>query len=272
MTQGFTRPFTPGGTASILAPLPWKFAYDLLVIHFRTDPKALAKYLPAPLTPLDDSGEAFLWSPRITCHPVAGDPAAQDAAMSGYNVCVIAIPAKLNGKPTMFSAFQWCDRDWLIVLSWFIGATSKGAVIEQTSVHPLMDKLGSPNSGKLGGQIHRTVSRFGNRVIDMTFRPDREIAVTDMDFFTSKLPLTGMRHLPDIHIPPTGKPPIHDLVQQVMTQTTFGTPLAGAATLKFFDVANEELMPIAPKEVLGGYSLPMANLLEGIRVVHDYNA
>ena len=51
-----------------------------------------------------------------------------------------------------------------------------------------------------------------------------------------------------------------------------GNILAGSATLKFFDVANEELMPIAPREVLGGYSLPMANVLEGIRVVHDYNA
>ncbi|MDR2872801.1 MAG: acetoacetate decarboxylase family protein, partial [Xanthomonadaceae bacterium] len=156
MTKGFTRPFTPSGNASIVHPLPWKFAGDLLLIHWRCDPEALAKYLPVPLEPLDDSGEVYLWSPKLTCHPVDMDPAEMDPSQTGYNVCVIGIPAKLNGKPTMFSAFQWCDRDWLIVLSWFIGATSKGGDFSETSRHPLIEKLGSPLRGGIGNPIHRT--------------------------------------------------------------------------------------------------------------------
>jgi acetoacetate decarboxylase len=272
MTQGHTRPFSPTGKASIVDALPWKFAGDLLLVHFRSDPVELAKYLPAPLTPLDDSGEAFIWTPQLTCHPVDADPETMDPAQTGYNVCVMGIPALLDGKPTMFSAFQWCDKDWLIVLSWFIGATSKGGEFHTTSRHPLIDRIGSPNSGKLGGEIHRTVSRFGNRVIDIKVRPEREIALEDLGFYTSKLPLTGMRHMPDITIPRTGKPAVHDLVQQIMSGTSFGTPLAGTASLSFGDGPNEELLPIQPIETLGGYILPMTMVLEGIKIVHDYNA
>jgi acetoacetate decarboxylase len=272
MTKGFTRPFSPSGNASIAHALPWKFAGDLLLLHFRSDPLALAKYLPAPLEPLDDSGEMFLWSPQLTCHPVDMDPAMMDPAQTGYNVCVIGIPAKLNGKPTMFSAFQWCDKDWLIALSWFIGATSKGGEFHQTCRHPLIGRIGSPLDGRMGHEIHRTVSRFGERVVDMTYRPEREIAMDDLTFYTSLLPLTGMRHMPDITIPPTGKPPVHDLVQQIMRDTSFGTATAGSATLRFGGGPNEELLPIQPIEVMSGYSIPLTMILEGIRVVHDYNA
>jgi hypothetical protein len=250
--------------------LPWKFAGDLSLIHFRCDPAALASYLPEPLEPLDDSGEAFIWSPRLSCHSVEVDPATQDPAQSGYNVCVIGLPARINGQPTLFSAFQWCDRDWLVVLSWFIGATSKGGVIEQTSVHPLMKTIGSPNAGGLGSGFRRTVSRLGQRVIDMSLQPKREVTMDDLSFYTSKLPLTGMRHMPDLTLPPSGKPAVHDLVQQIMSDVNFGTPQAGEATLKFHDAANEELLPLQPIEVYGGYIIPMAFNLEGVRIVHDY--
>jgi acetoacetate decarboxylase len=272
MTRGFTRPFSPSGMASINHPLPWKFAGDLLLVHFRSDPAALASYLPEPLKPLDDSGECFLWSPRLTCHPVDMDPATMDAGQTGYNVCVIGIPALLDGKPTMFSAFQWCDRDWLIVLSWSIGATSKGAEIEETFRHPLIGRIGSPLDGALGHPVQRTVSRFGSRVVDMTYTPERETRMEALDFYTSLVPLTGMRHMPDIAIPPAGKPPVHDLVQQIMRDTSFGTPTAGSATLRFGEGPNEDLLPMQPLEVMGGYSIPMTMILEGIRVVHDYNA
>jgi len=270
LTNGFTRPFSPEGRASTMAPFPWKFAMDLLLVHFRCDPAALAAYLPAPLTPLDDSGEAFIWSPRISCHPVSIDPETLDPAQTGYNVCVIGLPAMLDGKPTLFSAFQWCDKDWLVVLSWFIGATSKGAEFHETSRHPLMERQGSPNSGRLGGEIHRSVSRFGKLVADIKVRPEREIALEELAFFTDKLPLTGMRHFPDVAIPPTGRPVLHDLVQQIMSDNSFGIPVAGRAELSFGAGPNEELLPLAPKEVLGGYVLPLTNLLHGVKVVHDY--
>ena len=93
-----------------------------------------------------------------------------------------------------------------------------------------------------------------------------------LSFYTALLPLTGMRHMPDVTIPPTGKPAVHDLVQQIMRDTSFGTPTAGKATLRFGEGPNEDLQALQPIEVLGGYTIPMTMILEGIRVVHDYNA
>jgi hypothetical protein len=172
----------------------------------------------------------------------------------------------------MFSAFQWCDKDWLIVLSWFIGATSKGADFHDTSRHPLIGRIGSPLDGGLGHPIRRTVSRFGDRVVDMAYTPEREIAMEDLSFYTALLPLTGMRHMPDVTLPPTGRPVVHDLVQQIMRDTSFGTPTAGRASLRFGDGPNEDLLAIQPIETIAGYSIPMTMVLEGIRIVHDYNA
>lgn len=261
MTNGYTRPFSPSGQASIVPALPWQFAGDLLLLHFRADPAALARYLPPPLTPVDDSGEAFLWSPRLVCHPVGQDPSTLNPARTFYNVCVVGLPAMLNGSRTLYSAFQWGDRDWLMAISWFIGACSKLAQIEQSGEHALLP----------GRQtINRQVTRHGESVVRMSFTPDKEVTLEDMGFYFKSLPLTSMRHIPDCHIPPIGRPLVHDLTQMVMSEVHFGTPSTGPATLSFGNADNEDLMPLQPQKVFGGYRVPMRFVLEGVRVVHSY--
>lgn len=272
MTQGFSRPFSPSGRASVVPELPWKFAGDLLLLHFRTDPEALARYLPAPLSPADDSGEAFVWSPRLNCHPASVAPEDMHPSRTYYNVCVLGLPAQMDGKRTMYSAFQWGDRDWLVVLSWFLGACSKLAQIDESGMHPLMAHQGSPATGTFGSTTRRTVSRHGETIVDMSFKPKAAADISALDFYFRNLPLTSMRHIPDLHVPPRGRPVVHDLTHMVMSNVSFGTPVSGDATLRFGDADNEELLPLQPREVLGAYRVPMTFLLEGIRVVHDYLA
>src|SRR5438094_2332 len=125
MLKGFTRPFTSGGRASSVPPLPWRFASDLLLIHFRADPDALTSLLPAPLEPSNTPDEAFLWSPSLKTYPAEGEVIGLNPSRTHYNVAVIGIPCKFQGQPTMLSAYQWSDRDWLVIFSWFIGTCSK---------------------------------------------------------------------------------------------------------------------------------------------------
>ncbi len=172
----------------------------------------------------------------------------------------------------MFSAFQWGDRDWLLGLSWFLGACSKLAVIEQTGQHPLYATLGSPAHGGLSSRVRRTVSRHGERIVDISITPRKSIGVADLGFYFDTLPLTCMRHIPDMSVPPCGRPALHDLTQMVMTDVTFGEPVAGDATLCFLNADNEELLPLQPKEVMGGYISPMAFVLHGANTIHDYLA
>lgn len=271
MTCGYSRPFSPSGRASLVPELPLKFAGDLMLIHFRANQESIARYIPAPLTP-SDSGEAFVWTSRLNCHGFDVDPATLNPARSFYNVCVVGLPAMLDGKPTMFSAFQWGDRDWLLGLSWFLGACSKLAVIEQTGTNAIFSSLDSPAHGGLGSTIRRTVSRHGELVVDAAITPNRDIAIDELSFYFDTLPLTCMRHIPDMSIPPRGVPALHDLTQMVMADVSFGAPVAGHAALRFFDADNEEIMPLQPTEVLGGYITPMAFILRGANIIHDYLA
>lgn len=267
---GYTRPFTPNGEASMLEPLPWRFAGNLLLFHFRTDPDAIAAYLPEPLAPSDPPGEAYVWSPHLKCYPEGVAPEDWPPARSHYDVAVIGLPARLHGERTMFSAFQWCNRDWLVLLSWFLGACSKLAEIETSGLHPLLP--GMTQDGGLGTQLRRVVSRNGEAVMRMEFSPQRVIDVAELEFYTRNLPLTCMRHVPDCHVPPLGKPLVHDLTQMVMSGLKQGETLAGEGALEFCPADNEELMPLAPKEVLGAYWMPMGFMLDGVRIVHQYDA
>jgi len=267
---GFTRPFSPLGHASAVPAFPWKFAGDLLLVHFKADPKGLAGFLPEPLTPSDPADEAFVWSPHLRCYPHELDPTTVNPARTHYNVAVVGIPCMLNGERTMYSAFQWCDRDWLVILSWFLGSCSKQAHIEQSGTHPMLGAVDSTQTGDLGTALRRTVTRHGDRVVDIGFTPQKSLQITDLDFYTRNLPLTCERHIPDVEYPPRGRPLVHDLCQMVMEDASFGQPLSGPATLSFGESDNEELLSIQPTEVLGGYWLPMGFNLMGVKVIHDF--
>jgi hypothetical protein len=273
MTRGYTRPFSPQGNASIIEPLPWRFAGDLHVVHFRADPNALNALLPPPLAPPEHPGDAFLWSVRFMTSPDEdGVERDRHPARSNYTVAVIGVPCLHNGNKTMISAFQWCDRDWLVVMSWFLGACSKQAEIEESGTHPLAHVSGSPQTGGMGTTFNRSVSRNGQEVLRYSVTPSTPVSLDDLAFYTDNLPLTCERHFPDVHYPPRGKPDVHDLCQMLMSDTQFGEIRKGTATLSFGSADNEDLLPIQPSEVLGGYILPMGFKLRGIRVTHDYLA
>ena len=268
MTEGYSRPFSPKGETSLVPELPWRFGGDLLLIHFEADEEALNAHLPAPFQPSKKLGEAFLWSPKLICYPIGSQPATINPYQTSYNVAVIAIPCRLHGVETLYSAYQWADKDWLVVLSWFLGACSKLAVLEQSGLHPLLPAMNQ--KGAIGSSIRRTVSRNGEKIIDLSFSPKETRSMGDMGFYLSSLPLTCERHIPDCSFPRTGKPLVHDLTQMVMSDTEFGQILKGDADLRFLDADNEDLIPLQPKRVLGGYWLPMGFTLEGVKSIYNY--
>ena len=48
--KGFCYPLSPEGTCSLLGNFPWHYGTEYLNIAYRTDPDALAKWIPEPLT------------------------------------------------------------------------------------------------------------------------------------------------------------------------------------------------------------------------------
>ena len=274
MRQGFTRPFSPQGQASTLPPLPWRFAADQMLVHFCADPEVLESYLPPPMVPNPDRrGEAFLWTPNLNVHPTdeTVNATIRNPHRTHYNVCVIAVPGLFKGEPRLISAYQWCDRDWLIILSWLIGTCAKQAEFCDNGAHPMFARLDSDRTGGLGSPISRTLSRNGEQLIHIESTMEEHIEATDMSFFTSTMPLLSERHIPDFNIPPTGKPLVHDLTQMLLTDSTGQNFRRGSASLKFNATAdNEELGKLQPVKLLGAYRWETSWVMPGIKVVHNY--
>jgi len=274
--KGHARPFSPNGTSSAVPPFPWRFAADQVVIHFRADPKALNALLPPPMKPNPErQGEAFIWTPNLKCHPVDEHEFAniKNPARTQYNVAVLAVPGLFMNKPALISAFQWCDKDWLVVLSWIIGTCARQAQFYDTGMHPLFAEMGSSLTGGLGSNFNRTVSRHGEQLMKMSYTPEQEISVKDMDFFYGTFPLLSERHIPDVEIPPRGRPVVHDLTQMTLLDQAMDGFTKGPASLEFnANADNEELGPLQPSEVLGGYRWRMSFILPGIKVAHNYLA
>jgi hypothetical protein len=155
-------------------------------------------------------------------------------------------------------------------MSWFLGACSKLASIDQSGTHPLFSAVGSPQTSGAGTTLKRTVTRHGDGIISMSMTMRERVQVSDLGFYTRNLPLTCERHFPNLDIAAQGRPLVHDLTQMIMSNIVFGEAWRGDATLRFGASDNEELLPLQPTEVLGGYLLPMAFLLEGIKVIYNY--
>ena len=274
MLSGFTRPFSPQGLASALPPMPWRFAADQMLVHFKANPDVLDSYLPPPMVPnTERRGEAFLWTPNLNIHPIDDkvNVATKNPHRSHYNVCVIAVPGLFNGEPRLISAFQWCDRDWLVILSWMIGTCAKQAEFRDSGWHPMFGRLGSKRTGDLGTEITRTVSRHGEQLIWMACTLQERIDSSDMSFFTSTMPLLSERHIPDLNVPPTGRPLVHDLTQMALEDSEGRNFRRGTADLQFnANADNEELGPLQPTDVLGCYRWETSWVMPGITKVYDY--
>ena len=276
MRRGFTRPFSPKGKASALPSLPWVFAADQVMIHFKSDPDVIKSYLPFPIKPNPErDGEALLWTPNLKCYPQNEEEMSniKNPARTQYNVCVIAVPGLFDDKEILISAFQWCDKDWLVILSWMIGTCAKQATFLDNGVHPLFADVNHNQTGALGTEFTRTVSRNGEQLININYTPEMNITSKEMKFFTSTFPLLSERHIPDFNIPPKGKPLVHDLTQMILEKSSAKGFVKGKASLKFnADADNEELGDLMPTHVLGGYRWQTSWLMPGLKVVHDYNS
>ena len=49
--KGYCYPLTPEGKASLLGDMPWHYGTEYLNIAYKTDPEAIAKWIPEPLEP-----------------------------------------------------------------------------------------------------------------------------------------------------------------------------------------------------------------------------
>lgn len=111
--EGFSRPFSPGGVASIVAPFPWDFAMEAILVHYRADERGLESVIPHPLAPHPERrGEAFwLFVDHVVAPRVPGSENWHPSRLRSVE-CAIGVPVTFEGRPGFLLGLQ-LDRQRL---------------------------------------------------------------------------------------------------------------------------------------------------------------
>jgi acetoacetate decarboxylase len=267
---GYTRPFSPGGIASILeAPPPYGFSTIQYVIHFRTDAQRLNELIPDPLQPHDAwQGQAFWMATDHMMTPV-NFPAALEwhPDRRRFFEAAVAIPCVFRESPGLFYPYAWVDREWALVMEWLSGMCGKLAHVTMAAAEPTHP----PSSGPArGDRFAATVDRLGARLATADIVLEEPALQRPFDEF---LRVYAMRHIPDFAMSGDRPAPlVHQLVTERFSATTRRVVWRGTGTLTFEDAENEWLLPIQPSEILGAYYVTADFVTEGMDVLHDYLA
>jgi acetoacetate decarboxylase len=267
--EGFSRPFSPGGAASIVQPFPWDFSMAALLIHFRADPDALEQVIPAPLTPFAERrGEAFwLFVDHVVQPRVEGSAAWHPSRLRSVE-CAIGVPVKFEGRPGSYWAYSWTDSDWNLFTGWTFGFAGRIARLSVTHMQPEHPHLKGPAAG---ASYRATVERLGDRIATGEVSLREEVDATASPL-ASLLEGFSIRYIPDVTIGAT-RPLVHDIVVGQTEDNTVGAVWRGDATLDLNEHAeNEWLAPLRPLETIAGYHMTFGYTVVGARPVYDYLA
>ncbi|MBX6388526.1 MAG: acetoacetate decarboxylase family protein [Frankia sp.] len=256
--RGWSLPLSPGGAAALVPPPPWHFSGEILGIDFRADPDAVAAVLPEALEPVGDGAATFVfadWSSAADADPrIAADP-----ARGQYREAYLAVPARLDGRPVARVPYIWVDNDLSFARGHIQGFPKKAGDIAITR---------AVRVGR-GGPRLAAGSRFAGHVCSLGRQLARG-AVTleraEPEGFVPRalrLPVWHTRLVPDL----AGGPPlVRDLARNIVTDFAAADVWTGPAELEIFDSEFEELGPLRPTEVTGGFRCSLAFTITGAEV------
>src|SRR6202045_1283429 len=98
--RGFCYPLTPGGVSSLVGDLPWHYATEYLTIAYRTDPAAIAAYLPEPLAPGPEPDLAL----RASIRKVGLVLPSERIAFATFDILGDVLPADAGGDRALHVA------------------------------------------------------------------------------------------------------------------------------------------------------------------------
>jgi hypothetical protein len=267
--EGFSRPFSPRGVASIVAPFPWDFSMEAILVHYRADERSLARLIPQPLEPHPQRlGEAFwLCVDHVTQPRVAGSATWHPSRLRSLE-CAIGVPVVFGDRVGSYWAYGWTDSDWNLFSFWSFGYAARLARISLTHMQEEHPNLRGPADGVV---YRADVERLGDRVASGAVTLHEEVGPSDS-------PLAGltngfsMRHVPDVTID-SRRPLVHDLLVGRSEGRINGPIWRGGAELTLNLAAeNEWLEPLEPAEMIAGYHTVFGYSILGAESVHDYRS
>ncbi len=245
MTAGFMFPRSATGRASLVPPPPWHYSGQMLTIEYRTDPRAVAELLPAPLEPAaDDPGAvAVIWADWQSCSDSFDE--LLDPVRSQYMEVFVVVRCRYRGEHYSRCVYIWVDKDFAMVRGHHQGYPKKLGELYLTRAV----RVGRAGPRlEPGGRFGATCAAAGRRLIDATFTIS---GPSEGAGFVNALPMIHHRYMPAIES--DGSDSLHELVTMRGYDAEVGPCFTGEATLQFHESPVEELTRIAPQEIIAGY-------------------
>jgi len=264
--KGYSYPLTPEGRSSIVGDYPWHYATDYVNILYRTDPDAIAAYLPEPLEPGPEPDLAYVaFSRWWSVWEDQKDMAFINPERTQYREAAIWTGCSFRGQPGQICLHIWVDNDFSMARGWFMGFPKKLGQIYISDYHalnPAMQEMGP------GSSVRGIAASHGERLMEGSVKVTGSCVESDLPK-PMGLPLLHIRHFPSIE---QGAPPsVYELVSLGAENRSFGkNAWKGTADLAFFPSEIEEHMSLRPREVLGGYIFSSGYTFPGGKVLHSW--
>ena len=239
------HPRTPRGEASIVPPPPWHYSGDVLTLEYRADPANVAALLPPGVEPApeDPGAVALIWADWQSCSDTGEE--LLDPVRSQYKECFVVVRCARGGRTYSRCVYIWVDKDFALARGWYQGYPKKlgsmwiGRPVTVGRAGPRLEP---------GGVIAATLAANDRRLAE------GRLTITgqaDAGGFVNALPMLHSRWMPAID--PASPASLDELVTMSSSDVELGPVWTGAADVRLFEAAGEELAALRPLEPIAGY-------------------
>lgn len=261
--SGFLFPRTASGRSSLLPPPPWHYSGDLLTVEYRTDPAAIARLLPEPLTLVHDDEDpgavAFVFADWQSCSDTFEE--IDDPIRLQYKEAFVVVRCRWNDQVWSRCLYIWVDKDFAVGRGHLQGYPKKLGSIQQT--RPVTVGRAGPRLAP-GGRFGATVAAYDRRLAQATLVLT---GPSETNGFVNGHPMLHHRWMPSIEC--DGTDSLAELVTMRGVDVELGPAWVGEAQLEVFDSPVEELTDIRPSEVIGGYWRSVGTTFAGGTTLED---
>lgn len=154
--KGYSLPFSPSGTSSLVKAPPWHFALDCLLVDYVAAPEVVRAFLPNPLT-LDESApgavQIAICDGSAVSHADPGQ-ASRSPAEVNYRECLIKLRCRFHGMSAWYVPIAWVTNDHSLLRGFLMGFSKRIGQVDLTHFHRLGGKAGGRYEGQsIGGRV-----------------------------------------------------------------------------------------------------------------------
>ncbi len=258
MLDGFTPPYTPTGSSSLLPAPPWHFAGRVLSIEVELDARTADRFLP------DRFGEATGRGFAHFCDWQATTDGSEllDPIYSQYKEFFFLLEADYDSEARLFCPFIYVDQDISMVRGHLQGFPKKLGSVWMTRSYDL-DHPAAARTGK-GAPLGASLAVKDRRLAEASMQLTGKLSEPIGFFATPTFGLVGEPTI--VGGPNSGR---KRLVRQSVSERLTGPMHEAVGELQLFTSPRDELGELAPKKTVAANIVECALTVTGANEVAE---